>query len=234
MSIFGEAMEEVKKRNWDKKIADGKFFVFGYGSLMHIGPRGLNGRGTRKLYLQEDLLIATLNDFRRGLFACFSGHSRYYGILPSKGDKVLGTLIPIDEPRDFGALMVSEGALHKDRYEAIRKNYDIEYLPYFYDDVANKVDGCPNGAVVIAVVCPEDRSHLGQVDKGYVCRVWNGIQALGSEFVKGFRATGGARPLDKTMAIYKSKFGSFDDFTTKRLMKAQDQERKRRQREAGK
>ena len=155
-------------------------YFFGYGSLMY--PHGLNCRGIRHFYKWEDLIVAQLADYERGMSAFFTGRN-FYGILPKKGSHLNGILFRMPDWYSYRSLLAVEGATS--RYGDNRT-----YTPI---DVADKIVGwdVPKGFRVITLVCPSDKTGLGKVQPWYAAEVWNGIQPWGKKFTKEFLETGG-------------------------------------------
>lgn len=161
-------------------------YFFGYGSLMY--PRGLNCRGIRHHYTWKDLSIARLADYERGMSAFFGGRN-FYGILPKKGSNLNGIVFRMPDWFSHRSLLVTEGATGA--YGDART-----YIPV---DVADKIVGwkVPKGFRVITLVCPSDKTGLGEVQSWYAQEVWNGIQHWGEKFVEEFVKTGGLKETPK-------------------------------------
>jgi hypothetical protein len=161
-------------------------YFFGYGSLMY--PLGLNCRGIRHRYTWEDLSIATLAEYERGMSAYFQGRN-FYGVLPKKGARLNGIVFRIPDWFSYRSLLGTEGATSA--YGKFRT-----YIP---TNVADKIEGwkVPKGFRVITLVCPANKAGLGRISPWYAHEVWNGIQYWGAEFIEEFLKTGGVMPTTK-------------------------------------
>lgn len=164
-------------------------YFFGYGSLMY--PSGLDGRGIRHRYTWEDLVVARLADYERGMSAFFSGRN-FYGLLPKKGSHLNGVVFRIPDWYSYRSLLGVEGATSS--YGKHRT-----YIPV---DVTGKITAwgswkVPKGFRVMTLVCPSDKTGLGKVTPWYAYGVWAGIQHWGEEFVAEFLKTGGLKEAPK-------------------------------------
>jgi len=161
-------------------------YFFGYGSLMY--PPGLNCRGIRHHYTWEDLAVARLVDYERGMSAFF-GDRNFYGILPKKGSHLNGIVFRMPDWYSYRSLLGVEGAT----------SFYGKFRTYVPVEVAGKIKGweVPKGFRVITLVCPSDKTGLGRIMPWYAGEVWNGIQHWGGKFVAEFLKTGGLREAPK-------------------------------------
>jgi hypothetical protein len=169
------------------------FFVFGYGSLMY--PAGLNRRGMNKIYKWNDITLARLRGYKRGMFAGFADIC-FYGILPSEDPNyaINGTLVKIHTHRDYAFFSISEGIAEPQKHIFGYRMYDLV-------DVTTNIAPyerlkLPKGSRVYTLVCPEDRGEgVGRKPAGgYQESVWQGIRAWGKDFREEFLETGGVNP----------------------------------------
>lgn len=147
-------------------------YIFGYGSLCY--PSGINGRGMRKQYDWNDLRVATLNGYERGMNA-FGVGLPWYGVKPRHGSFVNGVIFKIYTQHDLDSLYYSE---HIDEV-------------YTFDDVVENITGVdlePNACVFTCVTIPRGPPYSGG-NMGYVLRVYDNISHWGEEFVEMFKKT---------------------------------------------
>ncbi len=175
-------MKKKKKRISPEERAK-KFeptYVFGYGSLLMAD--GVNGRGMRYQYTNDDLHPCTLTGFERSMCAFFGGRN-FYGLLKSPKTQINGVCFKIHDWYDYRSFLMSEGAtsLYKDR------------RTYWPVRVTDRISGwdVPKGHRVMTLLCKEDRSQFGRVEHRYVWICDTGAQVWGKEFYQQFLKTGG-------------------------------------------
>lgn len=169
-----------------KKVSKKPFepvFFFGYGSLLRA--QGINGRGMRHRYTNEELFPCRLRGYKRGMSAFFGGRN-FYGLLPDKDSMVNGVIFPIASKTDYRALLGNEGALKAygkhQVYWTTRVTDQMEYLTEF---------NLPAGWRVMTLVCHSDKTEWGQVSPWYVDRCDRYAHEWSEEFYEDFLDTGG-------------------------------------------
>lgn len=80
-------------------------YIFGYGSL--ISPRGINGRGLKKIYHKDDIQIAHLTGYSRQWNALWH-NNLYLGLSPNPKAVINGVIFKLYE-EDITPFLVSEG-----------------------------------------------------------------------------------------------------------------------------
>lgn len=154
--------------------------VFGYGSL--IAPVGINYRGMKKRYKREDLHPCILNGFERSMCGYYKPRN-FYGLLKSKKARCNGVVFKVHDWYDYRTLLRTEGATSQYRDER-------SYWPI---DVTNLIIRwkVPKGSRVITLVCKQDKSNLGKVERSYIRRCYDAANLWGKEFRDDFLDTGG-------------------------------------------
>jgi hypothetical protein len=79
-------------------------YIFGYGSLLYAN--GINGRGMKRIYTDDDLIPCILNGYYRAWNAVHNG-IRYLGISPNPTSSINGVVFLIDKC-DIAAFRKSE------------------------------------------------------------------------------------------------------------------------------
>jgi hypothetical protein len=153
---------------------------FGYGSLLK--PRGINGRGMRYQYKEEDLILARLSGYERSMCGYF-GQRNFYGLLPVRDASCNGIVFQIHTWRDYRALLTNEGATAMYKFSRTYWPMDVTHL--------TKGMTVPKGYRVIALACREDNTGKGRVELSYIGFCWQLAQRWGDEFAKEFLRTGG-------------------------------------------
>jgi len=171
-------------------------YVFGYGSLLL--PDGINGRGMRKQYRWPDLASCTLNGYARSMCAYFGGRN-FYGVLEDEKAHCNGVVFRIDSWYDYRTFLISEGAISG--FKKARTYWPI--------NVAKQITGwdIPKGHRVVTLLCKDDRSNWGRIERRYIRLCHEGAKHWGGTFESEFLATGGI-PFDrKTMNHIAKMFG---------------------------
>lgn len=160
-------------------------YFFGYGSLMQ--PSGINGRGMVAYYRSNNLRTASLRGYKRSMYAYFGGRN-FYGLLEDKDAHCNGVVFKIANWYDYRALLINEGATSF--YRVGRTYWPI--------DVTSSISGweVPEGHRVITLVCREDQSNVGRIERRYIRICHNAAVSWGSEFEAEFLRTGGI-PYDR-------------------------------------
>jgi hypothetical protein len=155
-------------------------YFFGYGSL--IAPTGINYRGMSKRYKREDLHPCVLKDFKRSMCGFFKPRN-FYGLLKKNKAYCNGVVFKIHDWYDYRTLLGTEGAVSRYREERA----------YWPIDVTRLIIGwkVPKGHRVITLVCKQDKSNLGKVERGYIIRCYKAAGLWGKEFRDDFLETGG-------------------------------------------
>lgn len=169
-------------------------YVFGYGSLLL--PQGINGRGMRKRYDWVDLEPRRLNGYARSMCAYFGGRN-FYGVLKDAAAHCNGVIFKIEDWYDYRAFLISEGAIAG--YEKTRTYWPI--------DVTKQIASpdIPENHRIITLLCRQDKSNWGRVERGYIRLCHEGAKYWGKNFESEFLATGGI-PFDrKTMKAIAKK-----------------------------
>lgn len=159
-------------------------YVFGYGSLLLA--HGINGRGMRHEYTDKELIPCELSGYERSMCGYFGGRN-FYGLLASPKNTVNGVIFKIHDWYDYRAFLFSEGATSQ--YKKTRTYWPIR--------VSDKLNiKAPLGHRVMTLLCKEDKSGLGRVERHYIHLCHEGAKRWGSDFEKKFLASGGI-PWDK-------------------------------------
>jgi len=155
-------------------------YAFGYGSLLL--PRGINGRGLEKQYDWIDLTTARLDGYARSMCAYFGGRN-FYGLLEDEEAHCNGVVFKIHDWYDYRAFLISEGAI-----SGFKKS-----RTYWPIDVAEHITGwdIPKGHRVMTLLCKEDKSNWGRVQRRYIHLCHSGAKQWSKGFESEFLATGG-------------------------------------------
>ncbi|TET59649.1 MAG: gamma-glutamylcyclotransferase [Candidatus Stahlbacteria bacterium] len=158
-------------------------YFFGYGSL--IAPDGINYRGMRKRYKTEDLHPCVLKGFKRSMCGFFEPRN-FYGLLKDKKSYCNGVIFEVHSWNDYRRLLGSEGATSIYRKERTYWPIDVTYL----------ISGwkVPKRHRVIALVCKQNKSNLGKIERSYVHRCYKAADIWGKDFRNEFLKTGGVAP----------------------------------------
>lgn len=158
-------------------------YFFGYGSL--IAPEGINYRGLKIRYKREDLHPCILKGFERSMCGFFKPRN-FYGLLKDKKAHCNGVVFKVHNWYDYRALLDSEGATSY--YRKVRTYWSI--------DVTHLIIGwkVPKGYRVMTLVCKQDKSNLGKVERNYIRRCYKAAGIWGKEFRDDFLDTGGISP----------------------------------------
>lgn len=147
-------------------------YIFGYGSL--ISADGINGRGMKKIYIEEDLIPAKLCRYKREWNAVHEG-IRYLGCVENFKASMNGVLFRLN-PEDFNAFQESEMSLGKNRL------YTME-----------SVDRYVEAPVVmnerIYTCLTTNPSSEGTIQEWYVNIVREGLKIRGKKFTENFWKT---------------------------------------------
>jgi hypothetical protein len=191
-------MKPQKKRKYTPEQRAAMFeptYVFGYGSLLLAD--GINGRGMKHRYTDDELTPCVLNGYERSMCGFFGGRN-FYGLLENKTASCNGIIFKIHNWYDYRAFLHSEGATSY--YRQVRTYWPIR--------VTDKISGCtkPKGHRIMTLLCKEDKSRLGRVEKHYIALCHHGAKIWGKEFEERFLATGGipyAKKRKELMEIVK-------------------------------
>lgn len=153
---------------------------FGYGSLMYA--KGINGRGMRHIYTDDELIPYKISGLRRSMSAEVSvlgSKARFYSVYPVNDDQVFGMLFKMYTYNDLIALLTSEKAqpVYK---KGVYKLCDIT-------DYCDK----NNNLRIFTLICKELKDNPAIYYPGYVSKVYNSIPV---EFRNVFVQTGGVYP----------------------------------------
>lgn len=170
-------------------------YFLGYGSLMF--PWGIEGRGLKKKYTQEEMKPVMLKGFQRSFFAKFpAALESYYGLIQNPKSSCNAVIFEIETRKDLSALLLNESAHPAQKYRL--------YEPM---NVAKFVDAdLPTNAKVIALLNPGAQDWKEFANPRYVRYVFSGISIWGEDFVKKFLETGG---LQNTRETTFSRFFRF-------------------------
>jgi hypothetical protein len=154
-------------------------YVFGYGSLLL--DHGINGRGMKHVYNNEELIPCELKGYERS-FCGFFGGRNFYGLLEKKGAVCNGIIFKIHDWYDYRAFLMSEGATAKFR----------DRRTYWPIRVTDKLDiKAPEGHRVMTLLCKQNRIGMGRAESRYIALCHNGAKIWGPAFEKRFLETGG-------------------------------------------
>jgi len=81
-------------------------YVVAYGSLMFAD--GINGRGMRHVYRDDELTLVRIRNYSRGM-TCRWGKTHYYGIRPVEGGDLVAVVFKVHNAKDLRMLNLSEG-----------------------------------------------------------------------------------------------------------------------------
>jgi hypothetical protein len=175
-------MKTNKKRTTPEQRATAfkPTYIFGYGSLLL--PQGINGRKMAKQYNWEDLAACTLNGYTRSMCAFFGGRN-FYGITENPADHCNGVVFKMDNWYDYRAFLISEGAISG--YKNTRTYWPI--------NVAKHITGwkVPKGHRVMTLLCKDDKSTWGRVERGYIRLCHHGAKQWEAPFEAEFLSSGG-------------------------------------------
>lgn len=191
-------MKPRKKKRYTPKERAAMFeptYVFGYGSLLLA--QGINGRGMTHRYTNKELFPCELKGYERSMCGYFGGRN-FYGLLEAKGAVVNGVIFKIHDWYDYRAFLASEGAT----------SYFKKYRTYWPIRVTDKIDiAAPKGHRIMTLVCKEDKSNVGRVERSYINLCHTGARLWGPAFEKRFLATGGIEFDRKKMRAIAKKHG---------------------------
>lgn len=182
-------------------------YVFGYGSLMY--PNGINERGMRHKYIWEDLSLAEVIGYSRGMFAAYANRT-FYGMMKNNSKVTNGVLMPIFSEKDLNALWMDEGVhkcyqdtKHGPMYKVQEISNDVwitarpintDFINVRQLVLAEKLALPESNIPIFALINTVDKSSEGMTSPWYISHVWKGIKPWGEEFRRRFVNTGGIRP----------------------------------------
>jgi hypothetical protein len=171
---------------------------FGYGSLLR--SEGINGKGMRHRYIDDEIKTARLYGFERSMCGYFGGRN-FYGLLPKTDAWCNGVLFEIYTWDDYRTLLLKEGATSS--YRRARTYWPI--------DVSANIKTRRNteGYRTIALVCRNDKSELGHIPISYVRLCWMLASKWGKRFSEEFVKTGGIK-YDKTKLLKLRREGNLN------------------------
>lgn len=175
------------------KKSDPKLWIFGYGSL--IAASGINGRGMRRHYTEEDITECSVVGYKRRLNAPFPVYNqldehgntinvRFFGITPEENSIVNGVLFPIAH-EDVNQFINSEGG------DIV---YNFQIIPFedvVFDHMQPNPIRVPEDARIYSCI-PKNPSSKGYVTNNYAYRC--------------------NQALNKRSALFKQRFGKFYDY----------------------
>ena len=154
-------------------------YVFGYGSLLLAD--GVNGRGMRHRYTDDELTPCELTGYERS-FCGFFGGRNFYGILEKPKSVVNGVIFKIHDWYDYRSFLHSEGATSQYR----------RHRTYWPIRVTDKLDiTAPKGHRVMTLLCKTNRIDKGRAEHRYIHLCDVGARQWGNAFYERFLATGG-------------------------------------------
>ena len=158
-------------------------YFFGYGSL--IAPDGINYRSMNIHYKREDLSPCILKGFERSMCGFFRPRN-FYGLLKKKKAYCNGVVFKVYDWHDYRRLLNSEGATSMYREERA----------YWPIDVTHQVIGwkIPKGHRVTTLICKQDKSNLGKIERSYIHKCYKAAGMWGEKFRDDFLRTGGVKP----------------------------------------
>jgi|GEM_PF-1460004 len=170
-------------------------FIFGYGSL--IFSPGINGRGMRKTYKEEDLHTAKLYGYSRKWNAVWN-NVLFLGCSQAVGGLMNGVVFEIDES-DLPIFLHSEGIGRQD-CDDVYKLVDVTDAV-----VCDRGFKIPRGDRVL-VCMTANPSTDGDIHSYYIDYVKTGLAARGEKFAKLFHET--TEPADIYMSLDRHEFCS--------------------------
>jgi len=171
-------------------------YIFGYGSLLL--PRGINGREMRKQYDWVDLAARTLNGYSRSMCAYYGGRN-FYGLLEDEKAHCNGVIFKMEDWYDYRAFLISEGAISA--FKKTRTYWPIDVTKHITDpDV-------PKGSRIVTLLCKQDRSDWGRVQRAYIRLCHEGARQWGEDFETEFLNTGGVPFAGRTMKSLAKELG---------------------------
>lgn len=144
-------------------------WIFGYGSLIY--PDGINGRGMKYHYNDNDLKEVILRGYKREWNA-LAFRTRYLGIVKSQFHWVNGVIFQIHSQEDLEALKRSEMA----------------GVVYDFVDVTENVEPKPNNSIILTCVTINP-TREGHVAPYYKDIIEYALKVRGKKFEDAFRRT---------------------------------------------
>ena len=171
---------------------------FGYGSL--IRKEGINGKGMRHRYTDEELTTAVLHHYRRSMCGYWGGRN-FYGVMEEKGARCNGVIFKIHSWDDYRTLLISEGGTSSYRHTRV----------YWPEDICDKITGfvIPKNHRVITLVCKNDGTGKGRIPTSYIRLCWMFAQRWGEDFAHEFLQSGGMK-YDKNKLLRLRKEGKLN------------------------
>ena len=153
-------------------------YIFGYGSL--IFDEGINGRGMKKIYTEDDLIPNALLDHKREWNAVWNG-IRYLGCIRSEKKSIINGVIFKLNHEDKQAFLKSEGS--DDLKNPLYEMKDV--TNYIVDKIDPKIDPCKR-----VYTCITTRPMTeGDISVSYIDLVKRGLVKRGKTFEKFFWRT---------------------------------------------
>jgi hypothetical protein len=151
-------------------------YIFGYGSLLYA--KGINGRGMKRIYTDDDLIPCFLSGYERSWNAVHCG-TRYLGIYPNPTSSINGVIFPIDacDIDPFRESECSSVTNPKPTYNIVDVAAQIKTIPSIAD--TNTIFTCVTA----------NPSQKGTIHPSYLRHINDALTVRGQQFANNFWLT---------------------------------------------